>query len=73
MRAEIEIDSESPDKIEKILSPSLESRGKVELSTSADKDSVDVDIETDGLGPLRGTTDNVFRLAGLAKKIYEER
>lgn len=71
MKAEIRIDTENPGTLKKILAPSLESRGKVELEVDSLGKDVGIDIETEGLGPLRGTTDNVFRLAGLAKKIYE--
>ncbi|QGA80460.1 KEOPS complex subunit Pcc1 [Candidatus Nanohalobium constans] len=71
MKTTVHIDSETPKSLDKILSPSLESRGKVELQTKVTGESFQVEIETDGLGPLRGTTDNVFRLASLAQKITE--
>lgn len=72
MKSEIQIDTEDSDVVNDILSPSLESRGKVELETESKDGSVEIKVETEGLGPLRGTTDNVFRLASLAKKIYED-
>lgn len=72
MKSEIQIDTEDSDVVNDILSPSLESRGKVDLETEPKDDSVGIKVETEGLGPLRGTTDNVFRLASLAKKIYED-
>ncbi|MFB6100502.1 MAG: KEOPS complex subunit Pcc1 [Candidatus Nanohalobium sp.] len=71
MKTQISIDSEDAETLEEILSPSLESRGKVNLETEAIDDTVEIRVETDGLGPLRGTTDNVFRLTSLAKKIHE--
>jgi tRNA threonylcarbamoyladenosine modification (KEOPS) complex Pcc1 subunit len=71
MKTEINIDSEEPEKLDKILKPSLNSKGKVNLDTVINKDSFKVVIHTEGLGPLRGTTDNVFRLSSLAKKIIE--
>lgn len=72
MKSQLEIDSDNPGKLGKILEPSLRSRGKVELGLETEDDSVNVEVVADGLGPLRGTTDNVFRLASLAKKIYED-
>lgn len=71
MKTEISIDSGNPKQIDKILTPSLKSRGKVNLDTETSKNSFEVIISTDGLGPLRGTTDNVFRLTSLANKIVE--
>ncbi len=70
MKAELEIDAENPGRLREILRPSLESRDKVNLEVEA-SDVLEVYIQTEGLGPLRGTTDNVFRLTSLAKKIYE--
>ena len=70
MKAELEIDGENPGRLREILRPSLESRDKVNLEVEA-SDVLEVYIQTEGLGPLRGTTDNVFRLTSLAKKIYE--
>ena len=72
MKTQISINSETPETLDKILKPSLESRGKVNLKTQVNEDCFEVMIETDGLGPLRGTSDNVFRLASLAKKITQE-
>lgn len=72
MRTQIEIKSEKPEKLDNILTPSLKSRGKVEINTEARSKVYAVEIETEGLGPLRGTTDNVFRLSSLAKKITED-
>ena len=71
MKAKVEIDTENPETFNRILNPSLESRGKVNLDTEVQEESFNVEVETDGLGPLRGTTDNVFRLASLARKITE--
>ena len=72
MKSEISIEAENPEGLSDILSPSLESRGKVELDVETTKSQVTVSVKTEGLGPLRGTTDNVFRLSSLAKKIYED-
>lgn len=70
MKAELEIDAINPGRLREILRPSIESRDKVNLEVEA-SDVLEVYIQTEGLGPLRGTTDNVFRLTSLAKKIYE--
>lgn len=71
MKTQISINSRDAETLERILSPSLKSRGKVNLETETTDHEVEIKVETDGLGPLRGTTDNVFRLSSLAKKIYE--
>ena len=72
MKTEIQIDSKDAETLDQILSPSLRSRGKVNLDTEVQENSFNVEIETEGIGPLRGTTDNVFRLASLAKKITQQ-
>ena len=69
MKTKVQIDTDKPEALDKILYPSLKSRGKVEIDTETKRDAFIVNIETDGLGPLRGTTDNVFRLTSLAQKI----
>jgi tRNA threonylcarbamoyladenosine modification (KEOPS) complex Pcc1 subunit len=71
MKSTIQIETKDSDTLENILSPSLESRGKVELDIDKTSQEIIIDVETEGLGPLRGTTDNIFRLSSLAKKIYE--
>jgi tRNA threonylcarbamoyladenosine modification (KEOPS) complex Pcc1 subunit len=71
MKSEISIDTEDSETLSKILSPSLKSRGKIDLGLETMSNQVVISVETDGLGPLRGTTDNVFRLSSLARKIYE--
>lgn len=70
IKAEIRIDGSET--IGEILEPSLESRGKVDLDVDSQDGEIKVTVETDSLGALRGTTDNVFRLSSLAKRIYEE-
>lgn len=69
MKNTVEIDTDQPETLDKILTPSLQTRGKVQINTQTEKDSFKVEVETDGLGPLRGTTDNIYRLTSLAQKI----
>jgi len=71
MKTQISVNSETPETLDKILNPSLKSRGKVDLDTDTKENSFEVTIQTEGIGPLRGTTDNVFRLSSLAHKIIE--
>lgn len=71
MRSEVEIDSEKPEELAQILGKSLTSDQKVSYSIKGEKGSLKVEVETDGLGPLRGCTDTVFRLSSLSKKILE--
>lgn len=69
MKNTVEIDTDQPETLDKILTPSLQTRGKVKINTQIEEDSFKVEVETDGLGPLRGTTDNIYRLTSLAQKI----
>ena len=68
MITKLELDIDNPD-IRKILEPSLDSDSKVNYSLEAGQ-NLNIRIETDSLGPLRGSTDTAFRLAMLADKIY---
>lgn len=65
MKSTIEIDHPG---LGTIVGQSLESNGKVEYSI--EEDPFRVEIEAEGIGPLRGSTDTVFRLASLALKLY---
>lgn len=67
MRTTVEIDTENPGEMKQILGLSLESTDTVEYTIDA-TDKLEVQVETKGLGALRGCTDTVFRLASLAEK-----
>ena len=68
----MEIDTESPDEVEEVLEPSLDDSKQVKHEIISVKNKVRIETETDTLGQLRGATDGVFRLTGLAKKILEK-
>jgi len=68
----LEIDTETPEEVEKVLEPSLDDSKQVKHEIISVKNKVRIKTETDTLGQLRGATDGVFRLTGLAKKIIEQ-
>jgi tRNA threonylcarbamoyladenosine modification (KEOPS) complex Pcc1 subunit len=70
MKSEVEIDAERPEQLKQIIGKSLEENGKVSYEIQTQKDKLVVRTKTEGLGPLRGCTDTVFRLTSLAKKLY---
>lgn len=72
MESSLEIDTESPDEVEEVLEPSLDDSKQVKHEIISVKNKVRIETETDTLGQLRGATDGVFRLTGLAKKIIEQ-
>lgn len=72
MKSELQIDSEKPGELEKVLSPSLEDSKQVRHEIISLKNKVKLETETDTLAQLRGATDGSFRLSSLAKKIIEQ-
>lgn len=70
MRSEIEIDSGRPEELKEIVELSLDSTEKVTYNLKTEDKKLIITTETDGLGPLRGCTDTIFRLTSLAKKLY---
>ena len=71
MKSEVRIDSEDSGVLEDIVKPSLQAEGRVKVDVDSTSNELVTQIDTDSLGALRGSTDNVFRLTSLAKKIYE--
>lgn len=71
MRASVDLEIGHPEQVRKVLEPSLTSDKRVSYSFESDEESLTVEVETDGLGPLRGCTDTIFRLSSLATKIYD--
>ncbi len=69
MKASLEIDTDQPRQLQRAVGPSLRSQGSVTYSYRFEENCFKVDIETEGLGPLRGSTDSVFRLVGLSKRL----
>ncbi len=72
MRSSIEIDTESPEDLLKILEPDLEKGDRVSTTAMTENSSVRLETETDSLGTLRGSTDGLLRLSSLAEKIIRE-
>jgi tRNA threonylcarbamoyladenosine modification (KEOPS) complex Pcc1 subunit len=70
MRSEVELETERPEKLKQVLEPSLVSNEEVSYEIETGKNKLMVEVETDGIGPLRGCTDTVFRLSTLAMKLY---
>ena len=70
MRSEVELETERPEQLRQILEPSLSSNEKVNYEFEAEEKTLMIQVETDGIGPLRGCTDTVFRLSTLAMKLY---
>lgn len=70
MRSEVELETERPEKLKEILEPSLKSDENVQYIMETGKNTLMVEVETEGVGPLRGCTDTVFRLSTLAMKLY---
>jgi tRNA threonylcarbamoyladenosine modification (KEOPS) complex Pcc1 subunit len=70
VKSEVELKTERPKELKQILEPSLVSNKNVQYDISTGENKLMVKIETDGIGPLRGCTDTVFRLSTLAMKLY---
>ena len=71
MKSNIEIDSDKPEQLANAVRPSLESDEGVDIRVGTEKDMLTVDVQAETVGRLRGGTDAVFRLTGIAKKILE--
>lgn len=69
MKASLEFDSENAQDLKEAVGLSLESSEKVNYSYTTENGSFKVDIETDRLGSLRGSTDAVFRLTSLSERL----
>ena len=69
MKTELEIDTDNPGKLARALDPSFESADRVSYELERKENGIDIRIETDTLGTLRGATDNAFRLALLSEKM----
>ncbi len=70
MKTEVTVETEKPAKLKTILEPSLTSDKKVNYNFQEQDRELKISVETDGLGPLRGCTDTIFRLTTLANKTY---
>ncbi len=70
MKSTVEIDTGRPYELKEILEPSLDSDEKVSYRLNQETGKLVIQSETEGFGTLRGVTDNTFRLASLALKLY---
>ncbi|MFB6199472.1 MAG: hypothetical protein ABEJ83_01220 [Candidatus Nanohaloarchaea archaeon] len=70
MKTQIQVDTKNASQIQEAVKPSLRTTDTVSYDLKAGNDSLTVNVDTDGLGPLRGCTDTVFRLLMLSNKIY---
>lgn len=70
MKAEVEIETEKPGKLRKVIEPSLKTDERVNYSIKSTNQELAVQTETETLGVLRGCSDTAFRLTMLAEKLY---
>lgn len=70
MKSKVELETEKPERLKQILELSLKTDKNVQYTISTEEKTLMVEVETDGIGPLRGCTDTVFRLSTLAMKLY---
>ncbi|WP_414838268.1 KEOPS complex subunit Pcc1 [Candidatus Nanosalina sp. VS9-1] len=73
MRAELDIEAERPDILYRCVSPSLVTDENVSYSLEFDDEALNVVFraESGSIGHLRGSSDTVFRLLSLSKKLLE--
>ncbi len=69
MKSCVQIESDKPKQTKKILEKSLESDSKVRYSIKTGKDNIEIKVNAEGIGVLRGCTDTVFRLTTLTNRI----
>lgn len=70
MQANLRFETGNAEELRKVVGISLESTGQTEYETEVDGGDLVIDIRTEGLGALRGSTDTAFRLVSLAEKLY---
>lgn len=70
MEAEVKIDAGEPAELKSILAPSLKTDDNVIYRLEATEEKLRIEVETEGMGSLRGCTDTIFRLSSLARKQY---
>ena len=72
MKTDISFELSEPVLTADSVRPSLKDNEKVTYRLENQEDSLDINIETEKLGVLRGCSDSVFRLIMLADKIYSK-
>lgn len=71
MKSNITVEADRSEGLRRCLSPSLMTDENVSYSLEASNDCLDISFQADKLGHLRGTSDTVYRLLSLSKKILE--
>ena len=66
-RAELEFDLDHPEKVQSSVAPDLSDSGRVVFDTWMD-DGLNVSVEADSLGSMRGALNTVMRLVKLSEK-----
>ncbi len=69
MKTSVQITADKPKQLQEAVGPSLRSHNTVEYSYRTEEDIFQINVEAEGLGPLRGATDSVFRLASLSQRL----
>jgi len=69
MKACLEFQSENAQELQEAVGLSLTSSNKVEYDYKIVNESFVVDVSTESLGSLRGSTDAVFRLVSLSERL----
>lgn len=71
MDTKVQVEAERPQLLEQCLSPSLRTDENVSYSLESDQEGLSIKFEASKLGHLRGSSDTVFRLLSLSKKLVE--
>ena len=71
MRAEVEVKAERPELLYRCLGPSLVSDDNVSYSLDFDEEGFEAVFKAGTVSHLRGSSDTVFRLLSLSKKLLE--
>jgi len=69
MKASLEFETDNAEGLEGAVGLSLQSSERVNYAYSISDGKFKVDISTDSIGSLRGSTDAVFRLVSLSERL----
>lgn len=72
MYSRIEVDTEDPATLAEVMQPSMGDMGQVSQEVEVGESNIDISIETNTTGQLRGATDGAIRLCSLAKKVLKK-
>lgn len=71
MDTKVQVEVERPQLLERCLFPSLRTDENVSYSLESNQEGLSIEFEASKLGHLRGSSDTVFRLLSLSKKLVE--